>query len=369
MKFVAVKLQQNRGLGSIQPLIMKYQSDKPVVPIRLTAVAALEDMGVLVWLLGDARAVPENYLHVTPNYTRLNWFFGSFNAYGSYQDLITEAMNEAGGQGFATDYAGRFNDLEASLTSVEDLEAQRGRIAGSSDVEYISLVQNFFFDGIVTDTLTNSLPLRDGQDASLFFDQQFLSTNYTAEELSNARNAVDAIIQQEVIEPVRQSLEVLGGNRYLTRLYTTLSADEMTLDPAFVFNSDMPDQQLTREATLDVKCIENENHWTLTLGEGTQRNGEVVIDTVGQLPFFNVPIVDQEASFRLETTAASGLPIIQTERNFQIASLDSGDGSGNSNGSSGTTASTGSDSGGGSLKPAVIFLLAMLLTFRRRINR
>ncbi|MEM7255985.1 MAG: DUF2330 domain-containing protein, partial [Pseudomonadota bacterium] len=158
MKFVAVKLQQNRGTGSIQPLIMKYQSDKPVVPIRLTAVAAQDDMGVLVWLLGNARAVPENFVHVTPNYTRLDWFNGSTNTYGTYQDLITEAMNEAGGQGFATDYAGRFPDLLASLSSPDDLQQQLNRLSNSPDAEFISLSQNLFANTLVTETLTATLP-------------------------------------------------------------------------------------------------------------------------------------------------------------------------------------------------------------------
>jgi len=210
MKFVAVRLQQNRGNGSIQPLIMRYESDKPVVPIRLTAVAALEDMGVLVWLLGDARAVPENFLHVTPNYTRLDWFNGTRNAYGTYQTLVTEAMNEAGGQGFATDYAGRFDNLLASISSPSDLESQLARISASSDVEYLSLVQNIISNSVVGDT--------------------------------------DTVVRDEVIAPLQASLDVLGGDRYLTRLYTTLSADEMTVDPAFVFNPDMGDQQLDRNA-------------------------------------------------------------------------------------------------------------------------
>ncbi len=322
MKFVAVKLQQNRGTGSIQPLIMKYQSDKPVVPIRLTAVAALEDMGVLVWLLGDARAVPENYLHVTPNYTRLNWFAGTQNAYGSYQTLITEAMNEAGGQGFATDYAGRFDNLLASLTSPADLQAQLSRLNASSDIEYLSLVQNFFQNPIIADKLTETLPLQDGQSTGQYFDQNFLRSNYTSAELSAARTALDAVIRADVINPLQASLDVLGGNRYLTRLYTTLSADEMTLDPAFVFNSDMADQQLDRDATLNASCIDDRNHWTLKLGAGTGRTDEVVIDTIGPIPF-TAPAIEQAASWKLEDTAASGQPTVREVRQFQVASLGS----------------------------------------------
>ena len=322
MKFVAVRLQQNRGTGSIQPLIMRYESDKPVVPIRLTAVAALEDMGVIVWLLGDARAVPENFLHVTPNYTRLDWFNGTQNAYGSYQALITEAMNEAGGQGFATDYAGRFDNLLASIASPSDLEAQLARITGSSDVEYLSLVQNIIINSVVSDTLAEALPLQSGQSPDQYFDRNFLATNFTIVELAAARSAVDTVIREEVIAPLQASLDVLGGNRYLTRLYTTLSADEMTVDPAFVFNPDMGDQQLDRNATLNVDCIDDRDHWNLTLGEGTGRNGEVVIDTISPFPFAPPPVT-QQASWKLEDTAAFGQPQVLEQREFQVATLGS----------------------------------------------
>lgn len=362
MKFAAVKLQQNRGTGSIQPLIMKYQSDKPVVPIRLTAVAAVEDMGVLVWLLGDARAVPENYLHVTPNYTRLNWFVGSQNAYSSYQTLITDAMNEAGGQGFATDYAGRFDNLTESFTTPAILNESLARLADSPDDEFLALSQSFFSSPIVTDALTRSLPLPSGRSTFDYFDQFFLRTNYTAAELSAARASVATAIEDEVIEPLRLSLDVLGGNRYMTRLYTTLSADEMTADPAFVFNSEMGDQQIDRNANLDVQCLDDRNHWTLQLGEGTGRTDEIVIDTIGPLPFA-APAVQQDASFLIEETAEFGQPTVVTQRAFQVASLGSpgtaiiDTGSNETSSGNGTSGTVTTDSNGGGAFGLMLLLL------------
>lgn len=365
MKFVAVKLQQNRGLGSIQPLIMKYQSSKPEVPIRLTAVAALEDMGVLIWLLGDARAVPENYMHVTPNYTRLNWFAGPLNAYASYQGLITDAMNEAGGQGFATDYAGRFPNLLDSLTQPNEIQDQLNRLSGSPDAEFIALSQNIVSNPIVTDTLTTALPLPSGRSAFDYLDQGFLTSNYTSAELSAARAAVESDIQSEVIEPLQRSLDVMGGNRYMTRLYTTLSADEMTLDPTFVFNSDMGDQQIDRNANLDSQCIDDRTHWTLKLGEGTGRNDEVVIDTIGPVPFA-APAIEQDASFLIEETAEFGQPTVVTQRQFQIAGLGSPGPGINDSDSGDAVVSTG---GGGVLSfnvLSVVIGLSLLVCVRRR---
>ncbi|MEM7259324.1 MAG: hypothetical protein AAF404_18250, partial [Pseudomonadota bacterium] len=163
---------------------------------------------------------------------------------------------------------------------------------------------------------------RDGQTTDLYFDQNFLTTNYTAAELSDARTNTETVIRDEIITPLQTSLDVLAGDQYMTRLYTTLSADEMTLDPAFVFNPDMGDQPLDRNATLDVNCIDNENHWKLTLGSGTGRDGEVVIDTIGSLPF-TTPAITQDASWKIEDTAASGAPVVRTIREFAVATLGS----------------------------------------------
>ncbi len=360
MKFVAVELQNGRDAGDIQPLILNYESDKPVVPIRLTAVAAVEDMGVLVWVVGDARAVPENYLHVTPNYTRLNWYTGfSGNAYSSYQGLITEAMDEAGGQGFATDYAGRFENLAARLPSSAGIENTLNQLGGVSNAEFISgVMQSLSFNPSVTATVTRLLPLPDGQNSGIYFDPLSLAVTYNAEQLAAARAELDRFVRSDIIDAMQNSVDLLNDGRYLTRLFTTLSSDEMTVDPAFVFNSDMGDQALARNATLDASCIDNQTQWTLTLGEGTGRDDVVVIDAVGEVPFINAPVIDQEASWKIEQTADSGQPIVTNERAFAIASLggnsggevDGGDGSvGNGGANGGDGAAVVSTGGGGAI--------------------
>ena len=360
MNFVAVRLQSGRDTGDIQPLILNYQSDKPVVPIRLTAIAAVEDMGVIVWVVGDARAVPENYLHVTPNYTRLNWYTGfSGNAYSSYQSLITEAMNEASGQGIATDYAGRFPNLVASLPSPSGLRNSVNQLNALSDAEYISGALQIFPGNLsVNSILNNTLPLTDGQTIAVYFDPLSLAVTFTAEQLSAARAELDQFVRADIIEAMENSIDLLDDNRYLTRLYTTLSSDEMTVDPAFVFNSDMGDQQLARHATLDASCIDNQTEWTLTLGAGTGRDDVVVIDALGAVPFSAPVDLDQEASWKIEVTSASGQPIVTNERPFQVASINGG---GNSGG--GNNITTG---GGGSAGLSVLFLAAFASRLRRR---
>ncbi|MFK7992655.1 MAG: DUF2330 domain-containing protein [Granulosicoccus sp.] len=314
MKFVALKLQSGEASGSIQPLIMRYPSEKPMVPIRLTAIAAEEDMGVLVWVVNDARAVPENYEHVTPNYTKLNWYSGSFNAYSSYQTLITDAMNEAGGQGFATDYAGSITDsIHGSLTGaaiVEDNLAQLDTIG--DDAQY--LVNSLF---MTTDTsaslasLQTILPLPDGLSTNVYFDAAQLASTFTPDELRQARiDTRQAIVTRE-LEPIRNGVDLLPEGAYLTRLYTTLSADEMTVDPSFNYNSSMPEQALRREAQLNASCENDVSRWSLTLGKGTGREGEKVLEVTGQpipVGVLPTPIDDQPAAFLRQRTSADAAP-------------------------------------------------------------
>lgn len=370
MNFVAVRLQQDRGVGDLQPLIMKYESADPMVPIQLTAVAAQPDMGVLVWLLGEARAVPLNYLHVTPNYTLLNWYSGTFNAYASYQGLITTAMNEAGGQGFATDYAGRDIDLSGQLPSLESYGDELRRINGGADdaETVVNFANSFVFpQDQVFEILRRTLPLPGGIDEFVYYNAPILREIYETQELTAARVAIITAINTELIDPLNATLAVFDGDPYLTRLYTTLSAEEMTLDPTFSFNPDLGDQPIAREAELNVNCNLGTTRWTLTLGKGTDREGELVIDGTGDVPglFAAPPVLDQLSVFRSEEVGRTGAPLVKTQNTFRTAVVQNGTQSPlfppiNLNGLCGS----GSACGAGSAA-AMVFLLIGLTRLRR----
>ena len=79
-KFVALKLTKNTPAGDIQPLIMEYVMENvtettPIacVPIKLTAIAANNNMPVQVYVFADSRAVPLNYLDVELDDTQVDW--------------------------------------------------------------------------------------------------------------------------------------------------------------------------------------------------------------------------------------------------------------------------------------------------------
>ena len=325
MKFVAVKLRSGQSSGSIQPLIMKYKSRKPMVPIRLTAVAAMEDMGVLVWLVSDARGVPDNYLHVVPNYTKLNWFTGPRNAYGSYQSLITDAMNEAGGQGFATDYAGNIDSsITGFMSSAGALDAELAQLdTQSSDSDFLASLYSNRFSEAMRQIYAQYLPLPQGQDESIYLEALALMSVYTDDELAQARIDIRQAFIDVEIEPLRSSTALLPEGQYLTRLYTTLSADEMTLDPSFEFNPDMAAQSREREATLVENCVNDETQWSLTLGKGTGRDGETVMNGVSRSPTAVPPAAASQSSVQSTAkTSGSAMPQIQVSHTFQRLNLD-----------------------------------------------
>ena len=380
MKFVAVKLLNGEGIDSIQPLLMKYTSDKPVIPIRLTAVAAMPDMGVLTWVVADARAVPENYEHVTPNFTRLNWYTGSGNAYASYQTLITEAMNEtAEGQGFATDYAGEISDeIVSQLPNTERLEEILEDLDSRDDANFIAYsFFNFFFNSNTFSSrvavLQRELPI-EGDDVSInvaaanYQTTEGLQSQYSPEQLRAARIALRDFIVTREIEPVLNANALLPQGAYMTRLFTTLSAEEMTRDPSFSYNASMPDQAIERNALLESSCGENGTEWTLTLGEGTDREGEVVVAANQPIPFNAAPagVDTQPAAILRERTSDDAAPELLFKAEPGVLEI-AADGSVSNTGIVISDADDDSDFLGSS-GPVLLLLASGLLALRRHIK-
>jgi hypothetical protein len=293
MNFVAMRLQQDKGVGDIEPIQLVYDSERPMIPIRLTAVATQPNLGVLVWMLGDSRAIPVNYLHVTPNYARLDWYNGPGFAYVSYQNLVTAAMDEVGGQGFATDFAGRDAELLAPVLALPaQLRADATRLGALTDaaVALAQLINFSSFPGAkVLEIYRRRLPLPDGVAEATYGSSFELARLFTETTLRTALDGTLAELETDTVQPLESSLTVFDGDPYMTRLFTTLSADEMTLDPEFGFNADLPDQQLQRKATMAISCALGQTDWSLTLGEGTGRDGEVVVRGTGQPPL-TVPV-------------------------------------------------------------------------------
>src|SRR5262249_11177200 len=113
-----------KDVSSIQPVVLKFSGSIPCVPLRLTAIAALADLQVNLWVLGESRAVPQNYLELTVNEARLDWLNGVTN----YADLVKKAADEATGNAFIAEYGGtaRIMDKQLWPNTRIDLDILRG---------------------------------------------------------------------------------------------------------------------------------------------------------------------------------------------------------------------------------------------------
>lgn len=111
MKFLGLKLATDAETADIEPIVMNYPASEPMVPIVLTSVAAEPEMGVLVFIAASSRYEPTNYASVTvePSFVRFN----PFNGRNNYFSLVSFLVDEAGGRGFVTEYAGTSADTSA----------------------------------------------------------------------------------------------------------------------------------------------------------------------------------------------------------------------------------------------------------------
>jgi hypothetical protein len=259
---LALRLKKGADAGSIRPIVLTYDADRPMIPIKLTAVAANDDMGVLTWLLGDAQAVPQNYYSLELNEARINWFSASAN----YNQVVTEAADDAGGQGFVTEMAGATSALAGVVWSASD-EQQLQFLKEATDS---------------TAQLANALANYQGYDGFWDVVQAHVSfaPGTTLEQFKQCPNCYSPVagvgfleaLEAEVLEPVRLVQKLIDAHPQITRLYSTLSAEEMTVDPLFSFNPDLKPISNIHTAERIIECgpgyYQQEAPWRIELPSG-----------------------------------------------------------------------------------------------------
>jgi MYXO-CTERM domain-containing protein len=246
--FVALKLQQDKDVGDLRPIVLKSESNRPCVPIRLTAIAARPDMPIIAYVLSQKRAIPMNYRHVLINPTRVDWLGGGRN----YPMVASAAVDEAGGRAFLTEFAGsatRFAQGFKQNFGRNYDTAALAAIAHPVDFTQAMLNQGFLGDSTVQGLLRKYIPMpaslvSQGVSESQFYN--FIWSYRSAIDSDPGRPAFDGqglaqALETQVVQPLKGAISLLDAHPYLTRLYTTMSAEEMTVDPDFDFNPDAPD--------------------------------------------------------------------------------------------------------------------------------
>jgi hypothetical protein len=300
MYLLALKLTKGSDTGSIRPIKLTYAADSPMIPIKLTAVAANQDMGVMAWVLSSARAVPFNYNGLELNEARINWFNASIN----YGQVVNEAADEAGGQGFVTEFAGPGSLLDQVVWpefEETNWQSMRTQTYSSFDELFTTLYNYYQGTSGFWDAVRRTVTLPDDVD---FEDFRLCPSCYSSNIQFTPSALLDAV-EEDVIEPLRGVQLLIDQAPYATRLYSTLSAAEMTVDPVFVNNPDLPDVNNIHQANRVIECnrsvFQFEANWRIDFPQGTTIRGTP--NDVGRWP----GVVDsQPPNLRVLTLAASG---------------------------------------------------------------
>jgi len=261
---LALRLKKGADVGAIRPIVLTYAADKPMIPIKLTAVAANDDMGVLAWLLGDARAVPQNYNALELNEARINWFSASAN----YNQVVTEAADDAGGQGFVTEQAGPTSALANVVWSAgeeQQWRALQAYAAGGTQAYSQAVGAYAQFDGF-WEVVAEHVPLPSGVTLEQLKQCPYCNLNLEADA------GFVAALGTSVIQPLKLVQDLIASQPQITRLYTTMSAAEMTVDPLFGFNPDLQAVNNIHSAERVIECgpgyYQEEAPWRIELPQG-----------------------------------------------------------------------------------------------------
>ena len=258
----ALRLTHGVGLQDIHPITLTYDSDETCFPLRLTRIAAVDDMDIRVFVLADERAAPTNYSHVLVNPLKIDWLQLAAN----YKDVITKAVdaNMADGRAFVTEYAGTSGTVQTAsiLGSGWDNQA----FLGLDPTEVITLLNNqglaacfsefecTWLHPLVYGLLLEHLPPPDGVDPLQFYPyltdfSADIDTMLWADGAGFAAGLLD-----RVIAPGQHATSLLNTWPYLTRMYTTISPTEMMEDPIFHTNPDLEDVVQLRVGDNYVLC-------------------------------------------------------------------------------------------------------------------
>ncbi len=124
--FLSMRLLPDQGAQDVQPVKVTYPSERPMIPLRLTAVAANPDMAVMVWFYAESQAVPENYASIEVAYTNLTFF--TFGGSSNYRQLMGQEADAHDGQAFITEYAGSSRKLAVGHPILRQLRSQHSYV-------------------------------------------------------------------------------------------------------------------------------------------------------------------------------------------------------------------------------------------------
>ena len=306
--FLALKLRAGESVGDLVPVVLRYPSDMPMIPITLTSVGAVPHMGILVYLLGEGRGIPTNYHHSVINDLPL------WQGTTTLASLIDKAVAEA------PQHHTFFTQFHGSARLMDRTVDYPGRFGSASVLAAINdpsaYLQNlkqlgFLFTPTVVSILNHYLPIPNSIRVSgaVYYANYDNYDLYRIQDPSDGGTppvAFDPVgltneLEERVVVPSQAAQLLLNGRPDLTRLYTTLSPEDMTVDPVFGWNKTLPDVTNLVAATATQPC--SGSTWVRS-----PSGFDMYIRSTATLP----------ASLRVEVLGLEGPPTMVTDNSTLI---------------------------------------------------
>ncbi|KIG18051.1 hypothetical protein DB30_01938 [Enhygromyxa salina] len=314
--FVAFKLRGGVGVDEIHPLAIRYPGVEPCIPIRLTRIAATENMAIRAFFLGSDRAAPQNWPHVELNLAKLDWL-GSVAT--NYLELVALAIDEAGGRAFVTEYAG--TDAVVTTTGIAGASWDGASFVGLPPVEVVSVLTDQdlmlcsnencdFYHPQVRPVLQRYLPAPDGMNEEAFWSDLFTNIDLIDPVAWDTQPGLAAELDERIFVPGEHALDMLVDATYLTRMFTLISPHEMIEDPLFHETSSLGTVDNNITATRVFSCDESPDWIELS-------DGRKVALEAGAYP----PFADMPSAQRIERVPTVGPAQVETDNLEEIDEL------------------------------------------------
>ncbi len=316
--FVAFKLRGGTGVNEIHPIAIRYPGVEPCIPIRLTRIAATEDMAIRAFFLGHDRVVPQNWPHVVLNWANFDWV--SFGIQ-TYRDLVANAIDEAGGRAFITEYAG--TDSVVSTVGIDDA---KWNSAAFAQIEPSAVVDELEAQGLISCELLGEtaecqfthpqvrpllqryLPAPDNLSEDEFWQCLECYAGLIDPVEWSAQPGFAAEFEERISGPAEHATDMLIEADYLTRLYTLISPHEMLEDPLFHETSSLGTVDSAIVATRVNSCDDAPSY--IELDDGHQ----IALEDLGTYPVLdNMP-----SAARIERVPMMGPSQVETDNQAEI---------------------------------------------------
>ena len=246
--FLALRMAKDKSAGDLAPIVVTLKETAPCLPLRLTKLAVQPDMPIVAWVLGDHRAIPKNFLHVVLNDAVLDWMQPGTN----YKTVVSKAVDQASGHAFVTELATKTADLKVQFANSAWNPDTLAKLATPGAFLNAMLQQGYPRTTQLQQLIRKHIPKPKEFEATT--DQEFYGCVQCESCSEGACAAIQAAIAKQsfdagafakdvktsIVEPLFLIQSQYDAAGWMTRLYTTISGDEMDKDPIFAFNPDLP---------------------------------------------------------------------------------------------------------------------------------